>query len=240
MIQQFGAVFIYFQVMNDYGFRPSTLFYLDPEEGYFPKSTDVYNPNLPYNGNTNYGDENAKGKIEWLKTNSGGVDLRLFYVDRPATAWAKCRWTDGEENEGPRFYRYSEFTGKQICYTTEALKNAHTAYLCGIVCLQWADCVAAKTRSLSIAQQGFSNGWGNFGFISETLLVLIVAYVPFINIPLATRPLAFPHLGVPVFPWVTTLFLYDEMRKIYVRAGMKRKPTGQVILDGWVARNTYY
>jgi len=70
--------------------------------------------------------------------------------------------------------------------------------------------------------------------------VLIVSYVPFINIPLATRPLAFPHLGVPVFPWVTTLFLYDEMRKIYVRAGMKRKPTGQVILDGWVARNTYY
>jgi len=155
MIQMIGCLYVYFQVMNDYGFRPSTLFYLDPEEGYFPKSTDVYNPNLPYNGNTNYGDENAKGKIEWLKTNSGGVDLRLFYVDRPATSWAKCRWTDGEENEGPRFYRYSEITGKQICYTTEALKHAHTAYLCGIVCLQWADCAVSKTRSLSIAQQGF-------------------------------------------------------------------------------------
>jgi sodium/potassium-transporting ATPase subunit alpha len=240
MIQQFGAIFCYFTVMNDYGFRPSTLFFLDPEIGYFPKASDVYNPNLPHNGNTNFGNDNFKDKMEWLKTDAGGVDLRLFYTSRAATAWSQCRWKDGEEHEGPRFYRYSEFTGKQICYTTDALKNAHTAYLVGIVCLQWATCIAAKTRSLSIAQQGFINGWGNVGLISETVLILIITYVPFINIPLATRPVAFPHCGVPVWPWVITIFLFDEMRKIYLRAGMKRKASGQVVLDGWVARNTYY
>jgi len=53
MIQQFGAFFVYFYIMNDYGIRPATLFWLDGEKGYFPKETDVYDPSLPCNGNTN-------------------------------------------------------------------------------------------------------------------------------------------------------------------------------------------
>merc|ERR1719453_2995702 len=36
------------------------------------------------------------------------------------------------------------------------------------------------------------------------------------------------------------LWLYDEMRKLYVRKGRQRLPTGQIKLTGWVARNTYY
>ena len=40
--------------MNDYGIRPGTLFGLDPEKGYYPNAADVYNPNLPGNGNSNY------------------------------------------------------------------------------------------------------------------------------------------------------------------------------------------
>lgn len=70
MIQQFGAFFTYFLVMNDYGIKPGTLFWLDPEEGYYPKASDVYNPNMPGNGNTNFGNEHFKGKLEWLKAHS--------------------------------------------------------------------------------------------------------------------------------------------------------------------------
>ena len=124
MIQQFGASFCYFYVMNDYGLRPATLFWLDPEKGYYPKPTDVYNPNLPCNGNTNCNNENYNSSISWIRTEDGNVDLRLFYTARAASSWSKCRWTDGEANQGPYFYRYSSFTGKQICYTTEALKHA--------------------------------------------------------------------------------------------------------------------
>jgi len=98
--------------MNDYGIRPGTLFYLDPELGYYPKETDVYNPNLPHNGNTNYGIEAFKSKLEWIKSVDGNVDIRLFYTDRDARSWSKCRWTDGDVNEGPYFYRYSSFTNK--------------------------------------------------------------------------------------------------------------------------------
>jgi len=72
--------------------------FLDPEVGYWPKDTDVYNPNLPHNGNTNYGIEDFKTKMDWAKTEGGSVDLRLFYTSRGANAWSKCRWTDGDIN----------------------------------------------------------------------------------------------------------------------------------------------
>jgi L-lactate permease len=68
----------------------------------------------------------------------------------------------------------------------------------------------------------------------------MVTYAPFMNLIFETRMVAFPHLGVPVWPWVSTLWLYDEMRKLYVRKGREKQATGQVKLTGWVARNTYY
>jgi hypothetical protein len=97
--------------MNDYGFRPGGLNKLDPEEGYFPNSTDVYNPNMPHNGNTNWGKESFRSTLPWMKTTFGKIDARLFYTERAATDWTKCRWTDGAIDEGPRWYRYSTFTG---------------------------------------------------------------------------------------------------------------------------------
>lgn len=149
MIQQFGAFFTYFHVMNDYGVRPGTLFWLDGEKGYFPKGTDVYDPSADDYGNSNKGDDDYFGKMQWLKKSYGDIDLRLFYTARGTDSWSKCRWDD---DSSPEFYRISRETGSQICYTTEALKNAHTAYLICIVCLQWADGISAKTRTLSMGQ----------------------------------------------------------------------------------------
>jgi len=82
--------------LNDYGIRPGTVFGLDSEKGYYPKDTDVYNPNLPNNGNSNYGDSNFYAKMDWSKTSLGNIDIRLFYTGRGASSWSKCRWTDGE------------------------------------------------------------------------------------------------------------------------------------------------
>ena len=240
MLQQFGGFYIYYQVMNDYGLRPYTLFNLDPRMGYVPKPTDVYNPNMPHNGNTNYGNPDLYRTITWLKTDDASIDLRLFYTDLGADSWSKCRWTDGEADEGPYWYRYSDFTDKQICYTTEALRHAHTAYLVGIVCVQWSDCMITKTRSLSISQQGIGNQWGNFGFFFETCLVSLIAYAPFLNVGFQTRPIACAHFAVPAFNWIVTIVCYDELRKIFLRAGMKKHPNGMLKQDGWVLRNTYY
>lgn len=95
--------------MNDYGIRPGTLFWLDPEEGYYPKATDVYNPNMPHNGNTNFGIAKYHGKLNWLKTFADGMDIRLFYVNRQPDAWTHCRWSD---SSSPEFYKISRFSNK--------------------------------------------------------------------------------------------------------------------------------
>lgn len=70
---------------------------------------------------------------------------------------------------------------------------------------------------------------GNFGLFFESALILLIGYLPLTNLIFGTRSLAPPHLGVPAWPWVVILFLYDEMRRLYVRKGMVRKEeTGQI------------
>jgi hypothetical protein len=42
-------------MMNDYGFKFFNIIGMNLLNGYEPKNTDVYNPNLPNLGNSNYG-----------------------------------------------------------------------------------------------------------------------------------------------------------------------------------------
>lgn len=53
MVQMFAGFWVYFHVMNDYGFAPSTLFGLAIEPGVVPNPTDVYDPlGVRFKGNT--------------------------------------------------------------------------------------------------------------------------------------------------------------------------------------------
>lgn len=81
----------------------------------------------------------------------------------------------------------------------------------------------------------------NFGLFFETALVAILSYVPFLNIVLGTRPIAFPHFCVPSFSFFVIIMAYDELRKIYVRNGMQRKEgSNHIKFTGWTARNTSF
>jgi len=113
--------------------------------------------------------------------------------------------------------------------------------LVSIVCVQWADLLICKTRNLSISQQGMVNGRMIFGLFFETALMGVLCYIPVLNLVLGTRAVAFPHFAVPSFSFFCVIMAYDELRKIYVRDGMKReRGSNRVKLDGWVVRNTYY
>lgn len=80
-----------------------------------------------------------------------------------------------------------------------------------------------------------------FGLFFETALAMIIVYVPGINTVLMTRPLASPHCIIPAMGYFVAMYFYDELRKIYVRAGIVRDAvTGKTIYTGWVARNTFY
>jgi sodium/potassium-transporting ATPase subunit alpha len=171
--------------------------------------------------------------LAWDKTRNAKVDVRLYYAHhKDADAWTKCRWNTADG--APFFYTASYSSDwHPVCYSTEALKYAQSGYLCSIVCVQWADLMICKTRNLSLSQQGMVNKFGNFGLFSETALVAILCYIPYLNVGLGTRMIAFPHFLVPSFSFFVAIFLYDELRKIWLRQGMVRED-GRLRLRGWI------
>ena len=132
-IQTFAGMLTYFWCFNDFGFKFSTLLYLNGEKGYYPQETDVYDPNLPNFGNSNFGNTDYFSALSWGLTNDSKYDVRLFYFSRAKDAWSKCRWDPMDESI-PKFWRYSYVTENQICYTTDALIYVQSAYFITIVC----------------------------------------------------------------------------------------------------------
>jgi len=257
VIQASAGMYTYFLVLNDFGIRPQTVWKMALLKAPLPMPTDIYDPNdvaeiteaNPYgytnDGTSLYGNTNMKDPeenwmpLKWDATKNGKVDIRLFYGrDRTPDDFIGCRFDPGDDSL-PNFYKNSVITKSPICYSTEALKFAQSGYLVSIVCVQWADLMICKTRNLSLAQQGMSNSFGNFGLFSETALVAILLYVPFLNVALGTRQIPFPHFAVPSFSFFVAIFFYDELRKIWLRNGMVRE-SGKLKLKGWIVQNTYY
>ena len=202
----------------------------------------MYNPNQPNFGNSNFGLQNIHSTISWGLTYHSNVDLRLFYTGLLATSWSRCRWAPTDTSI-PNFYRISPYTHRQICYTPEALLYAQSAYFLAAILVQVANNIISRTRYLSFAEHGLSNHWGNLSFLFELAIGLIIVYIPFIQRAISTRPVAIPHFMIPAFTFGILILLYDEIRKLFVRRGIKRTstPEGTIIkYDGWVARNTYY
>ena len=80
VLQSFAGMLTYFLVMNDFGIKIFTTFFLNQKEGYFPLPTDVYDPNQPNFGNSNFGISNTQSTISWGLTYHSNVDLRLFFT----------------------------------------------------------------------------------------------------------------------------------------------------------------
>ena len=50
-MQASAGFFTYFYILNDYGFKPSTLFGLIQVKGYYASHDAVYDPSEPFKGN---------------------------------------------------------------------------------------------------------------------------------------------------------------------------------------------
>ena len=252
-------MYTYMLVLNDYGIRPKTIWFLADIQAPMPAENDQYDiydnvwDSTRGIWTTRYGNsrvsepvppelaDDGHEKLAWDLSKHGRVDIRLYYaMDRDPSAWTKCRW-DPKDDSYPKIYRYSHITDYPICYTTEALKYAQAAYLVSIVTVQAAGLISAKTRNLSLYQQQMINGVGNFGLFFEFALVATFLYIPFINIALTTRQIAFPHFAVPSMSFYIAIFFYDELRKIMLRKGLvKDERTGRMRQKGWIVQNTYY
>ena len=225
--------------MNDYGYKPRTLIGLVQEEGYFPEDTDVYSAKEPNWGNSNYGKAEKFDTLFWDTPLVSFFDTRLFYVFRNAENWSRCRWEPNDESI-PEFWRKSKVTdGTQICYTTEALHYAQGAYFIAVVASQFGNGLLCKTRTLSFSQHQITNQMANISYLFEFALAVFLSYITALQIGLGTRAVASPHFAVPCFTYFAIEFLYDEVRKIYVRRGIK-KVGNQIKYEGWVARNTLW
>ena len=240
-MQALSGMLVYFIVMNDYGFKPWTLIGLNLKNGIVPDAGDIYNPyNPPSYGNSNYGNTYYElESLAWGSNEGSSLDLRLFYTSLHPEAWSPCRYQPHDESY-PVHWRYSVFTGHQICYTSEALFYAQTAYFISIIMTQWANCIICKTRSLSISQQQMVNHHLSFALITEIAVGALLAYVYFLNVAFNTRAIPPAYFAVPAFANFVKILFYDEMRKILVRRGTIITEAGRIKYVGWMARNTYW
>lgn len=149
-VQSFVAFYTWIQVLNDYGIKPTSLLFIALEEGFYPENSDVYHPDQPNFGNSNFGIHDKGGELFWDGNVDSYLDMRLFYVFRGRDMWSKCRWNPNDESI-PKFWRISNVTDKQICYTIEANKYGQGAFLTSIVCAQLVNLIICKTRSLSLS-----------------------------------------------------------------------------------------
>jgi len=127
-------------------------------------------------------------------------------------------WWDGKGQKWPN-----------TKYQKEALAYAQTSYFISIIVVQWADLIIAKTRKLSVFEQGLGNKFMNFGLLFETVLGATLCYTKVFNTVFNTRPIHLLH-WFPGVPWSMYIFIYDEIRKSL----MRQNP------NGWLDRFTYW
>jgi len=254
VVQASAGFFTYYYIMHDYGITPTATYRLASlTRGLEPASEDIYDPeDLPCRGNsacqaarsaadfTEEAFEESLIPFDWITNTGNDMDIRLFFFKRDPENWSKCRWAR-DDTSVPEFFKYSNVSKNQVCHSQEALFYAQTGYLISIVCVQWSDLLICKTRNLSISQQGMINNRSNFALFFETSLVAGLCYLPFINTPLGTRMIAFPHFAVPSFSFFMVILFYDETRKTFVRMGQNFSSVDKRMkLDGWLAQNTLY
>ena len=228
-MQTIAGFLAYFVILYDYGFPPGNLWYLALDtNGTEPNKHDVYNPDSKYKGNTNVGTSKDGVQVDYTSTAHADYDLRIWYWR--LSGWNTCRFQDD----------VSPVTDTQVCYSTEAVKYAQFGYFLAVVVVQWVNLLVVKTRTLSIIQHGLRNKVSWFGLFSESVVCLLLGFVPKFGTALGGRPLQFIHWFFPGFPVFILILLYEEIRKLIIRR--QRKSSSRLGLDrkGWVEENTVY
>ena len=256
IIQNYGGFVTYCIVMYDYGMSVYDLFYVILKLYYTHNPSDVYDPNHPFLGNTNvkiakkdggdrieliktpdnqvYHDKSDKPQgvlLDWLFTNHLEQDLRIGFltlengVVKGSVNWSPCR-----------VYQISPISHRPVCYSTEALKYAQTAFFFTICITQWYNTICCKTRKITFKDQGLSNFFMIFGWASEIFLCFCLAYIIPINLVFGTRDLILPHFFLPGILHGLLMWAYDETRKYLIR----NWPQDDIKHPNWFERNTCY
>jgi len=258
IMQNYCGFTAYCIVMFDYGMNVYQLFGIILKEYYPHHGSDVYDPNHPFLGNTNVkvdGDtirlidqnvpginikdtvngkeENVAKLLDWLFTLHLHQDLRMGFLKINAAK----NGADHNVNWSPcRVYQISPLSNRPVCYSTESLKYAQTAFFFAIVIGQFYNSLACKTRKISLKDQGLKNFFMIFGWATEFILCICLAYILPINTVFGTRDLILPHFFLPGVPHGLLLLAFDEIRKYFIR----NWKTDNIKYPNWWERNICY
>ena len=251
VFEAFASFLMYFIIMNDFGFPFSSLFGLALKKAYIPNSSDIYDSNDPYFGNSRlrgvcdnghnlFGSEPYTNNYripDWIFSKDLDIDLRMAYVD---CALNSNRIPTGGLTHTIKFsacnvHQISSITGKPICYSIEAIKYTQTAFFIAIVWAQIGCLTANKARRTSIFYNGFKNFFQLWGIIAELIFCMILAYIPVLNTVLGTRDVRFLHFGLGGLPFALFILIYDEIRKLLISNSLKNVKEGEK--PGWWYRN---
>ena len=92
------------------------------------------------------------------------------------------------------------------------LQQAQTAFLASIVVCQIGCGIACKTRTNSIITQQMKNTVQNYGIFQEISLIVLLVYVPFLNLAFGTEAFVGEAWLIGT-PFAMLIVLYDEGRK---------------------------
>jgi sodium/potassium-transporting ATPase subunit alpha len=260
VVQAAAGFYTYVCVMQSYGFMPSNL--LDSADWYTAqKSIFEIVDTIPalatplHAGST----DSLVGKYFHFQGFKEDTEVRnlyqplgeCFFKMDPNRA-PECAYVFNDPNQFVlnQIESTTNFVCKEPCWNPlEALRHAQTAFLIAIIVVQWADVVICKTRTLSVFQQGMSNGVLNFGMVFTLVLGCFILYVPGMDNVFGTAPIQFLH-WCPAMPFCVFIFLYDEVRKYFIRCRPVGDITGKIAapapvgffqtFGSWTYRFTYY
>lgn len=94
--------------------------------------------------------------IDWIYTSHASIDLRMAAVNCQMVN-GKPVYTQTIKFGSCNVQQISPFTNLPVCYTTESIKYAQSAYFYGVVICQLLNALVCKTRKLSLFTQGLNN-----------------------------------------------------------------------------------
>ena len=255
-IQTVAGFICYFIIFNEFGFSPSSLKGI-LSTPYFPHaSTDIYNPDKPFFGNSRVScvdgiltaidngskdrsllsNDNEKGTtLDWLFTNDLDQDLRMGFLKNNCSDPTNKGINSVNFSEC-KVFQISPISKRPVCYSTEALKYAQTAFFFSIVISQFCNSLSVKSKKLSFATQGLDNDFMILGWTVEIVLCFCLAYFRPLNYVFGSRDVIFLHFGIYGSIISMSMLVYEEIRKLLIRNfPSKGHPEGN-----WFERHILY
>ncbi len=100
-----------------------------------------------------------------------------------------------------------------------ALDDAMTVTFATLICIEFFKAYAFRSDRHSIIRGMFSNKWLNIAILWEVVLMLLIIYVPFLQIPFKTFPLTWDEWAI-ILPAAASVIPVLELAKWMERRGI--------------------